>query len=80
MRHFETYEETNIDLVNMKGFVTHYLVLKHIYIRKKESIAFAFIESQDSVINWSDIDIKCMSNVPIERGGFPEMDDYIWTT
>jgi hypothetical protein len=21
-----------------------------------------------------------MSNVPIERGGFPEMDDYIWTT
>jgi 8-oxo-dGTP pyrophosphatase MutT (NUDIX family) len=76
----ETYEETNIDLVNMKGFVTHYLGSKTYLHKKKRIYCFAFIESQDSVINWSDIDIKCMSNVPIERGGFPEMDDYIWTT
>jgi hypothetical protein len=64
----------------MKGFVTHYLGSKTYLHKKKRIYYFAFIESQDSVINWSDIDIKCMSNVPIERGGFPEMDDYIWTT
>jgi hypothetical protein len=29
-------------------------------------------------VNFDLFKLKCNSNVPKERGGFPEMDDYKW--
>jgi hypothetical protein len=39
---------------------------------------FVFLESRSENLDWDSFDIKCNSNVAIERGGFPEMDDFKW--
>jgi predicted NUDIX family NTP pyrophosphohydrolase len=38
------------------------------------------LEKVESNFNWEDQVIKCNSNVPEDRGGFPEMDGYKWVT
>lgn len=78
----ETFEETNIDFNNISDL--HYSVhaLEPVnYGHKKKMIhPFVHIEVSNSQLPWDNIEIKCNSNVPVERGGFPEMDDYKWVT
>jgi predicted NUDIX family NTP pyrophosphohydrolase len=41
---------------------------------------FVYVENSYTRLNWDELEIKCNSNVPAERGGFPEMDAYKWVT
>ena len=75
----ETFEETNISLIfNEKNLIA--LDPVNYGHKKKMLYPFVVFESMTSVLNWDTFDIKCNSNVPIERGGFPEMDDYKWVS
>lgn len=76
----ETEEETNINLKNDFNFSIHLLPPVEYKHGKKVFNPFVYVENQNSSINWSDIEIKCNSHVPVERGGFPEMDGYQWVT
>jgi 8-oxo-dGTP pyrophosphatase MutT (NUDIX family) len=76
----ETYEETNIDLRNNYNFGIHVLPPVNYTHNKKVINAFVYVENPDSTMDWNSIEIKCNSNVPAERGGFPEMDDYKWVS
>lgn len=76
----ETYEETNLDLKDSLDFNIYPLdrcMYKH---KKKVLYPFLFLEKKESELNWSKLRLKCNSNVPKERGGFPEMDDYKWVS
>jgi len=72
----ETYEETNIDLSSCDNII----ILDSVLYRHKKKILhpFLILETINTKLNWNSFDIKCNSNVPIDRGGFPEMDDYKW--
>jgi 8-oxo-dGTP pyrophosphatase MutT (NUDIX family) len=74
----ETYEETNINLKNNYNFAIHVLPSVNYSHNKKVINSFVYLESQESTMDWSTIEIKCNSNVPLDRGGFPEMDEYQW--
>jgi ADP-ribose pyrophosphatase YjhB (NUDIX family) len=76
----ETEEETNINLNNLNGFNIYELESVNYKHGKKILHPFLFLENNDSVIDWETIDIKCNSNVPESRGGFPEMDSYLFVT
>jgi hypothetical protein len=39
---------------------------------------FLFLETENPKIDLSVFKLKCNSNVPEDRGGFPEMDAYEW--
>ncbi len=72
----ETFEETNVDLKNATLF--HQLG-KQVYNHKKKEIhPFLFLEEENPKIDLSSIELKCNSNVPENRGGFPEMDKFQW--
>lgn len=72
----ETFEETNVDLKNATLF--HQLG-KQVYNHKKKEIhPFLFLETENPKIDLSVFKLKCNSNVPEDRGGFPEMDAYEW--
>ncbi len=79
----ETYEETNIDLkendIN-SYFSVHRLEPINYGHKKKIIHPFVYFETTNSQIPWDVLEIKCNSNVPEDRGGFPEMDDYRWVT
>lgn len=73
----ETFEESNISLLfNEKNIID----LEPINYRHKKKMLypFVFLESRSENLDWDRFDIKCNSNVAIERGGFPEMDDFKW--
>ena len=75
----ETFEETNIDLSN---YIDDCIKLesqnyKH---KKKRLHPFVIFEKTCIGLDSKRFDIKCNSNVPEDRGGFPEMDDYRWVT
>lgn len=76
----ETYEETNLDLTYTTCFEIHTLPSVNYSHKKKMIYPFLFLEKDDSDFNWNGIELKCNSNVPKERGGFPEMDGYNWVT
>jgi 8-oxo-dGTP pyrophosphatase MutT (NUDIX family) len=73
----ETYEESNVSLeFNEQQFTQlHKRIYNH---KKKEITSFVRVEMEDE--NWGEWEVKCNSNVPEERGGFPEMDDYKWVS
>lgn len=71
----ETFEETNIDISNWK--VLHNLEPAPYPKSQKVLYAFALFESQNP-FSFNLFDMKCNSNVPLEAGGFPEMDGYKW--
>jgi len=73
----ETYEESNVKLYkDLHDFV---YIGKYVYRHKKKDIMlYAHFETEHA--NWNKIEIMCNSNVPEERGGFPEMDDFKWVT
>jgi len=74
----ETYEETNIDLSACKGIIGLEMVTyKH---KKKVLHPFVALERNNSTLDWGAFDIKCNSNVPEDRGGFPEMDMFQWVS
>ena len=74
----ETYEETNIKLDDYKLIADLKMVN---YMHKKKAL-FPFIcyEPCNDSIDFNSFDIKCNSNVHIDRGGYLEMDDYKWVT
>lgn len=75
----ETFEESNISLLfNEKNIIA--LEPVNYGHKKKMLYPFVFFESMSVVLNWDNFDIKCNSNVPLDRGGFPEMDDYKWVS
>lgn len=78
----ETYEETNIDFtkISNKHYKIHTLEPVTYGHKKKMIHPFVYVEIPDSKFVWENIEIKCNSNVPIDRGGFPEMDDYKWVS
>lgn len=76
----ETEEETNINLNKLNGFNVYELESVTYKHGKKTLHPFLFLENNDSVIDWETIEIKCNSNVPESRGGFPEMDGYLFVT
>jgi 8-oxo-dGTP pyrophosphatase MutT (NUDIX family) len=76
----ETFEESNIDLISLGNFSSQYLGSTNYGHNKKMLYAFLYHEHDASDIDWDKVDIKCTSNVPDERGGFPEMDGFAWTT
>jgi len=73
----ETYEESNVKLFkDLHDFID---LGTHVYRHKKKEIRiYAHLETEHS--RWYDLNIKCNSNVPIERGGFPEFDNFEWVT
>lgn len=74
----ETYEETNVKLfTDLHDFIE---LGKFVYRHKKKDIVlYAHFETESA--KWDErLDIMCNSNVPEERGGFPEMDDFKWVT
>lgn len=71
----ETFEETNINLSSASLIDLPAVAYNH---NKKVLNPFICFEKENKDLNWDGFDIKCNSNVPIERGGFPEMDAYKW--
>jgi len=76
----ETYEETNLNLVDTNKFDIFPMQSVNYSHKKKILYPFLYLEKPESKFNWEDQELKCNSNVPDERGGFPEMDDYKWVT
>lgn len=74
----ETFEETNIDL---KEFQMMANMSPLTYSHKKKVLhPFICYEEANPSFNFNEFELKCNSNVPEERGGFPEMDDYKWVS
>lgn len=73
----ETYEESNVKLfIDLHTFIElGTIVYRH---KKKEITFFAIVEPEHA--KWHKLNIRCNSNVPEERGGFPEMDAFKWVT
>lgn len=70
----ETIEETNADV---KGWSVIHTLAPVNYSDRRVLHSFAIFESENS-FDFSSFDLKCNSNVPPEKGGFPEMDGYKW--
>ncbi len=71
----ETFEETNIDVSDW--LIIHNLEPAPYPSGKKVLYGLALFESQNR-FSFDLFDIKCNSNVPLDLGGFPEMDGYKW--
>jgi 8-oxo-dGTP pyrophosphatase MutT (NUDIX family) len=76
----ETFEETNLDLGESLEFNVYPLASVNYRHRKKILYPFLVLEKKTSKFDWGSVELKCNSNVPEERGGFPEMDGYRWVT
>jgi hypothetical protein len=48
--------------------------------KKKMLYPFLVLENKKSKFDWDSVELKCNSNVPKDRGGFPEMDGYKWVS
>jgi 8-oxo-dGTP pyrophosphatase MutT (NUDIX family) len=74
----ETFEETNIDFSKASGLRQ----LESVEYKKGKKLLYPFLAWEPAIsgIDWNSFDIKCNSFVPLEKGGFPEMDDYRWVT
>lgn len=73
----ETYEESNIDVSGYK--VLHDIPFVKYAKTNKILYSFALFE-QENNFDFNQFNIKCNSNVPESKGGFPEMDDYMYVT
>jgi 8-oxo-dGTP pyrophosphatase MutT (NUDIX family) len=72
----ETFEETNIDFSKAIGLRQ----LESVEYKKGKKLLYPFLAWEPAIygIDWNSFDIKCNSFVPVEKGGFPEMDSYLW--
>lgn len=75
----ETFEETNIELSDYKDKLIMLDSVNYSH-KKKMLIPFVLFENDCEFLDLSMITLQCNSNVPEERGGFPEMDGYDWVT
>ena len=73
----ETYEETNIELSRYKDKLIKLDSVTYTH-KRKELIPFVLFENDCEGLDLSLNTIQCNSNVPEDRGGFPEMDAYKW--
>ncbi len=75
----ETYEETNIDLSN---YIDEFIKLETQFYKHKKKKLHPYVIFEKTCIGLysTKFDLKCNSNVPEDRGGFPEMDDYKWVS
>ena len=74
----ETFEETNINISDFENIEElEAVTYKH---KKKRLHPFILSEHNNKNLGWGNFDIKCNSNVPEDRDGFPEMDDFKWVT
>lgn len=73
----ETFEETNVDVSDWS--IIHNLQPQKYKSGKKILYPFVLFEKQNK-INFDKFNLKCNSNVPIEIGGFLEMDDFSYIT
>jgi len=76
----ETYEETNFDLNGSTDFTIYPLSSVNYKHKKKMLYPFLVLENKKSKFDWDSVELKCNSNVPKDRGGFPEMDGYKWVS
>lgn len=76
----ETYEETNLDLNGSTDFTIH--PLSSVNYKHKKKILYPFLvhENKESKFDWDNVELKCNSNVPEDRGGFPEMDEWVFVS
>ena len=73
----ETYEETNVNLENIKV----YHELEPVKYDNADKVLHTFVVFEtENKFNLDEIEIKCNSNVEPEKGGFPEMDGFKWAT
>jgi 8-oxo-dGTP pyrophosphatase MutT (NUDIX family) len=75
----ETYEECNIELNEYYNKLIPLPPVTYSH-KKKEIRPFVLFETDCVGLDLSKFELKCNSNVPEERGGFPEMDDFKWVT
>ena len=73
----ETYEEANVDVADF--IVMHTLNPRTHKNNKKIFHPYVLLEKENPYI-FDDFEIKCNSNVPVNEGGFPEMDAFKWLT
>lgn len=73
----ETYEETNADVSTWK--IIHNLDPINYTDKKKILYPFVLFERQNN-IDFETFELKCNSYVPEHKGGFPEMDAFMWVT
>jgi 8-oxo-dGTP pyrophosphatase MutT (NUDIX family) len=73
----ETYEETNIDVSDYKVI---YELEPSPYPKTKKVLHGVVLFESENPFNFHLFDIKCNSNVPLDIGGFPEMDDFKWVS
>ena len=73
----ETYEESNVNVSNWS--IMHNLTPVKYPNGKKVLYGYALFETQNK-INFDNFEFKCNSNVPEDKGGYPEMDDFKWVT
>jgi 8-oxo-dGTP pyrophosphatase MutT (NUDIX family) len=72
----ETYEECNITILETNGL--RQLDSVEYTTKKKILYPFLLLERNSGTLDWSKFDFKCNSFVSTERGGFPEMDKWMW--
>jgi 8-oxo-dGTP pyrophosphatase MutT (NUDIX family) len=72
----ETYEECNITILETNGL--RQLDSVEYTTNKKILYPFLLLERNSGTLDWSKFDFKCNSFVSTERGGFPEMDNWMW--
>jgi 8-oxo-dGTP pyrophosphatase MutT (NUDIX family) len=73
----ETFEETNVDVKDF--LIIHNLESVTYKTGKKRIHGFVLFEKQNN-FDFDTFELKCNSNVSVEKGGFPEMDDFKWIT
>jgi len=73
----ETFEETNIDVSDYKVI---YELEPAPYPKMKKILYGVVLFESENPFNFHLFDIKCNSNVPLELGAFPEMDEFKWVS
>jgi len=73
----ETYEECNINF-DINNLVVRELTPQRYKHGKKKLCSFAVLQRDNPDIDFSEFKLRCNSNVPKERGNFPEVDAFGW--
>lgn len=73
----ETHEECNIEF-EINALKVRQLTDQRYKHGKKKLCSFGVLQSDNPDIDFSEFKLRCNSNVPKERGGFPEVDAFGW--
>jgi len=72
----ETWEESNMDVSSV---TTYHELDKKVYNHKKKQLKpYVILETENPELDLETAEVKCNANVPEEKGGYPEMDDFKW--